>query len=393
MITSRSLVLATSAAGLLAALGACGDDTSSSGSGGASASSGDASSSGETTSAASTSAASTATAAGTGGGPGVGGAGGTGSGGEGGEGGATCTPDEDFAVLETPPGLLSETGLYEAGTLDVDPRLRGYTPEFQLWSDGLDKSRWVYLPPCETIDTTDLDHWDFPVGARFYKEFRLGDARIETRVIHRFGPGPDDWWYAAYHWASETDAVHVPAGVVDANGTTHDIPAQEQCVGCHGYLPEVVLGFNTIELAHEDAGDGELELDELIEAGKLSAPPDFDIAIPAADPTERQALGYLHANCGYCHAEGGVFLATPMDMRLSVFDADREDTGVFRTAVDVPTDTFMTGGVTHRINPGDPATSCVNYRMGTRPGMPPFGTEEVDDDAKANMDAWVTDLD
>lgn len=379
---------------LIAAAAACGDDSGSGGGGGTAASSG-ATTASTTAGPGSTAVASASASAGGGEAPGSGGAGGGTGGAGGGTGGSACTPDPDYPILAEPPELLSETGLYVEGTLDVDPRVRGYTPEFPLWSDGLDKSRWVYLPDCGTIDTSDLDHWQFPVGTRFYKEFRVGDVRVETRVIVRVDdqdPLVEDWWFAAYHWTSEGDAVHVPEGVIDANGT-HDIPPETQCKGCHGFLPERILGFGAIELAHDGAGIEEIDLDTLVDEGLLSDPPEIEIAIPAATPTERAALGYLHANCGHCHNETGQAFQEPFHMRLSVFDANREDTGVFQTAIGVPTELFVSvPEVDNRITAGDPASSCVNYRMGVRPGMPPYATEVVDDDAKTIMDAWVTEL-
>ena len=109
------------------------------------------------------------------------------------------------------PEKLSETPLYaDIGAKTVHPALRHYTPEYQLWSDGADKERWVYVPECSSVDTSDMDNWDVPVGTRFFKEFSLDGKRIETRIISRISDGPRDFAYASYLWnASETEATRV----------------------------------------------------------------------------------------------------------------------------------------------------------------------------------------
>lgn len=326
-----------------------------------------------------------------GGGSGSGTAGGGGAVGTGGGGGTAC--DDVIPPQPEPPELLSETGLYSnIADRTIDPRVQAFSPEFKLWSDGAEKSRWVYLPACTTIDITDMDHWQLPVGARLFKDFVVNGQLLETRVIHRYGPNVTDWWMTSYAWEPEGgDAVRSPDGVFNAGGTQHDIPSEGACVTCHDHLEERALGFSAIQLAWAGEGNGGATLDTLEAEGWLSAEPPA-IVIPAADEVERQAMGYLHANCGNCHNEDGLFFPTPFDMRLSVFDATREDTGVLRTAVDVETDSFGGGGVTHRILSGDPTLSCVSYRMGNAPRMPPLGTEVVDATGKAAVDAWISSL-
>ena len=90
------------------------------------------------------------------------------------------------------PQLLSETGLYSnISTKDIHPAMQFYTPRYQLWSDGADKSRWIYIPECGRINTANMNDWDFPVGTRFFKEFSIDGVRVETRIIERLGVGPE----------------------------------------------------------------------------------------------------------------------------------------------------------------------------------------------------------
>src|SRR5262245_7866666 len=69
------------------------------------------------------------------------------------------------------PQRLSETGLFaDIGRETLAPGVVAYAPRFQLWSDGAEKRRWLWLPPGTRIDTSDMDSWVFPVGTKLWKE-------------------------------------------------------------------------------------------------------------------------------------------------------------------------------------------------------------------------------
>jgi hypothetical protein len=291
--------------------------------------------------------------------------------------------------------MLSATGLYANTALKtLSPSVVPFSVRHPLWSDGAEKARFVELPPCSTIDTTDMDRWSVPVGTKFWKEFSVSGKRVETRLLHRFGPELGDFVFVAYQWDdTESDATSVPNGVEDANGTTHDIPAVWECLTCHTRLPERVLGFSAIQLSHTGAG---WTMSSLSAAQKLSVPQPAGYRIPG-NGTERAALGYLHGNCGHCHnaTVWGETFQTPYDLRVGVGDTEVEDVGAYRTAVGVPVETFFAPGVTMRIAPGAPWSSCVFYRMNQRGNgeqMPPFGTEEVDPDGLAAVEKWILSL-
>ena len=106
-------------------------------------------------------------------------------------------------------------------------------------------------------------------------------------------------------WNEEqTEAFKVSAeGMIDVLGTQHDIPSWKQCVECHGSAeqgggrPSRGLGFSAIMLSEVTEG---LSLQELVEQNILSAEPEGPVFIPG-DEISRDALGYLHINCGTCH--------------------------------------------------------------------------------------------
>ena len=172
----------------------------------------------------------------------------------------------------SPPALLSQTGLYVDGRGgQAAPANRYFTPQYPLWTDGLQKRRWVYLPPDAASDVTDEHAWDYPVGTRFWREFSLGSRPVETRLL----------WKAS---AAGTDAVLAPDGgvrnVIDvAPGRRHSIPSRTDCTTCHGSANTRPLGFNALQLSTdrdpnalhaEPLQPGMLTLQTLEEEGLLS---------------------------------------------------------------------------------------------------------------------------
>jgi len=299
------------------------------------------------------------------------------------------------------PERLSETILYSDATQKtVHSALAHYVPRYQLWSDGEDKSRWIYLPECDVIQTDDQNDWSFPVGTRFFKEFRRDGRRIETRLIQRIGPGPRDFAYASYQWNDEeTDAVRVgEAGVINAGGTGHDIPSKQQCLQCHGShargggRPSRGLGFSALQLAHD--GDG-VTLKQLKSKARLSHDVPETIPIPG-DAVDQAALGYLHANCGGCHNPSKDGLPqTDLNFWLEIGQTEVQETGAWKTAVNQSTRTFTDQHVHARIVPGNAAHSSVYYRMvqrGNLAQMPPIGSRQVDPSGTESVRAWIESM-
>ena len=53
-----------------------------------------------------------------------------------------------------------------------------YEPQYQAYSDGADKKRWIYFPPGQQMITKDLDNWIFSKGTVIFKEFLVGGKKI-----------------------------------------------------------------------------------------------------------------------------------------------------------------------------------------------------------------------
>ena len=87
-------------------------------------------------------------------------------------------PSSPPAQLSAVPARLTETGLYADLRADaLAPGVLPYRPQFELWSDGASKRRWISLPPGTRIDTSDMDSWQFPEGTKLWKEFSRDNVR------------------------------------------------------------------------------------------------------------------------------------------------------------------------------------------------------------------------
>ena len=276
-----------------------------------------------------------------------------------------------------PAQLLSQTCLYtDIERQAISPQLRRFTPNYQLWSDGAHKTRWIYLPPGSQIDTSDPDHWRFPIGTQIFKEFRqlpTADAaentgaaekreeiRVETRHLTKISNsrGYLAWSIATYAWqADQDDAQLLLKGAQQVLGTQHNIPTKKDCITCHKGNRDFILGFEALQLSDAQApyafghgpkrltkdprGMSEWTLQSLLEQKRLSHP----IAQPTlpGNKIEQQALGYMHANCGNCHNPRGHAAerdAKHLKLRHLLKMHRLEDTDVYRTAVNQPTQNF-----------------------------------------------------
>jgi cytochrome c553 len=310
------------------------------------------------------------------------------------------------------PARLADTGLYAGGRVGViDARNRPFAPQYPLWTDGARKARWIYLPPGGTIDTSDPDEWDFPVGTRFWKEFAFGGRRVETRMLWK--ASPTAWVAAAYAWnADGTDAVLVPEGVPDAvevaPGRRHRIPSATDCLACHGATLTRPLGFTALQLSPDrdpDAIHGEpllpgmVTLNTLADEGLLSPQRVDLIARPPRIQTShaqtRTVLGYLAGNCGACHSRDADVPAVAPFLRTRDLLADGD---AVARALAARLTTWQAPGReegTRLIDTGTPQASAILRRMRSRQPssqMPPLGTVLRDDAAVEAVARWIDEV-
>lgn len=319
---------------------------------------------------------------------------------------ADAAPDA-VPTPDAAPMTLSRTGLYaDITTRTLAPGVRPFAPRWPLWSDEATKQRWIWLPPGARIDTSDPDFWSFPQGTRLWKEFVRDGRRIETRYLEKVGPTDAwaDWFAVSFQWApGELDATAVPAGVIDPVGPD-DIPSRSECRQCHNdaRVPSVVIGFAALQLDVPASDPEVLTLAALVAEDRLTAPPTDPVAgtyVPLpADDLAREALGYLHANCGNCHSARSevhqqVSLILRQDLARLRTATTWSSTLPYLTTVGVPPQHAI-GSATAIIEPGAPATSALHLRLTTTGGqrMPPLGRETVDPLGAEAVRAWIAAL-
>jgi hypothetical protein len=307
------------------------------------------------------------------------------------------------------PMTLADTGLCRnVGCTQVSPDVHEYVPRFPLWADTATKRRWMYLPPGTKIDTTDPDHWVFPVGTRFWKEFTRDSVRVETRYIAKVladENAPGAWFYISFAWNQAQDATTaVTSGAMNVNGTMHDIPSRSDCRDCHENLnPGRILGFQAIQLDATDP-NGLLDLDRIDAMGWLTTSPPAKVSgahypFPAGTQAQLDALGYLHANCGHCHNPSSRFHdTTPIVLRLDTTKlATLTGTPTYTTTTNVNGMPFDENGTTYTkiVIPEDPDHSIMNVRVNsTIPmhHMPKLGSEMTDPRAMSLVLGWINSL-
>ncbi|MFO1208118.1 MAG: hypothetical protein U1E40_02730 [Amaricoccus sp.] len=318
------------------------------------------------------------------------------------------------AAASEPPATLRDTGLYaDFAARVVDPRNLAFAPQYPLWTDGATKRRWISLPPGTAIDASDPENWVFPAGTRLWKEFAFGGRPVETRMIERLADG--SWRYAAYAWSADGSAATLaPAAGLRASydlggGRWHAIPSVGDCKVCHEGRPSPIIGFSLLQLSPDRDPNAPyadpppapgVDLPYLVRAGLLTGLPqallDHPPRIEAASPAERAALGYLHGNCGQCHASDGKL--ANIGLYLRHMNADPVEDAVAST-VDRPVKAPAPGQTPDsrfRVEPGHPERSVLFERMASRwaaAQMPPLGTELVDEDALGLVRQWIDGLD
>ncbi|MFO0691188.1 MAG: PQQ-dependent sugar dehydrogenase [Myxococcota bacterium] len=314
-------------------------------------------------------------------------------------------PPSGGGAVDTIPTDLADTGCVDP--LDPKQPASGLVPygiQAPFWSDGAVKDRHLAIPDGTTIDVGPLvgnagGDFTFPNGTVILKNFRLNNQLIETRLLMRH---PDGIWAGyTYEWNdAQTAATRVVGGKTrSVQGQTWIYPSEGACLQCHTAAAGFALGPEIPQLngplLYPTTGRTANQLDTLAGVGLLSAPlPAPSASLPAlVDPTDTNApLGdraraWLHTNCSQCHRPSG---PTPssMDLRFSTALA-----GTNACNADPQAGSF---GIANAkiIAPGDAARSILIYRANHRDasGMPPIGSNRVDNAGVALLSSWVASL-
>lgn len=317
--------------------------------------------------------------------------------------GATQAPDLDAILADNPARTLSEYGLFadQEGRTPSEGVI-AYDLINPLFSDHTDKYRYVFLPEGTSVDYTDVDVLDFPVGSVLVKTFAYGERYLETRLlIHK----TDGWEAVPYVWnEAQTEATYAPVGArieiaadlaaPGAPAFTYAVPNKNQCKTCHQTGDAVSpIGPKIRNLNHE----GPYGLNQIVDwsaRGLLSgAPENAAVMAKAFDPSESltdQARAYLDINCAHCHKATGSASNSGLWLEWEIEDAVKWGIGKHPTAAG-----RGSGDALVVIDPGQPDQSILTYRMASdEPGvaMPELGRALVHEEGVALIEAWISEM-
>ncbi|MCJ8339654.1 MAG: hypothetical protein MJK10_14385 [Pseudomonadales bacterium] len=322
------------------------------------------------------------------------------------------------STLTSAPEQLSQSCLYTDTSLQqISAQLKKFTPNYQLWSDGSNKSRWIYLPANTQINSENPDRWIFPVGTQIFKEFRqiTNDAhreiKVETRHLQKVktGHGFDSWIISTYLWNKQQTDAYLSDAKSNVLNTDHDIPSKQDCIDCHKGNIDFILGFEAIQLSDKQGRlafghgpkrkDNEWTLKSLIAKQLLTHP--IKMPVLPGTPLEQKALGYLHANCGNCHNKLGHAAdqeAEHLKFRHELAFDTLAKTDVYKSAVNQKTHNFtavpyiILGAQSDELALYQSALYLRMNSLDENYRMPMLATEKVDYQAMSLMHQWLLTL-
>lgn len=280
----------------------------------------------------------------------------------------------------------------------VYPEYLSFTPRFPLYTDGMDKKRWIYIPKGKLVDTTDVDNWNFPKGTILFKEFSTKGLILETRVMYKIASGMSikNWKWATYQWnKKQNEAQRVDRGVRQVLGTIHNIPANRQCFACHRGSKDMVLGFAAIQLSNTDPNSPTKQsyLKTLIDKQLITSNIKPFYKVPARNEQERKALGYLHGNCSHCHSKDHPMGGLGMHLKLKANTKTSNEHEAIKTTINVPTRGFYL--TDFRVNPNNIQDSALYIRLNSIQSgiqMAPIGKSTIDHQGVKVLKDWIESL-
>lgn len=321
--------------------------------------------------------------------------------------GAAPVPHIQSALLLTTDALrLADYGLFDASGQPA-PGLQPYTLNTPLFSDGAEKSRYVWIPPGTTAQYRPSGALAFPVGTVLVKRFAFpADLRqptralrgVETRLLIHRPAG----WVALSYVEQDGGAVlkragaKVPVQFIDTRGQPqaieYAVPNQNQCKTCHQAGEAITpIGPTAGNLNGGLRHDGPNQLITWAASGRLAPLP---AVVPrlarwddSAEPLDSRARAYLAVNCGHCHNRAG--FASNSGLYLNPEETDPAHLGVLKRPVAAGRGS---GGYEFSILPGQPEKSILLHRMISAEAgimMPQFGRTLAHEDGIALIREWI----
>jgi uncharacterized repeat protein (TIGR03806 family) len=316
--------------------------------------------------------------------------------------GAAPAPKVNADLLRTTDApRLADYGLFDAASRPA-PGVQRYTLNTPLFSDGAEKSRYVWLPPGTAAEYRASGALAFPIGTVLVKRFAFPvDARqpgrnltpIETRLLIHRPAG----WVALSYVEEGGEAVLKRAGkrvavtTTDAAGRPltidYAVPNQNQCKTCH----QSGEAITPIGPTAANLNDGR-QLLQWQASGRLMNLPAAGVPRlarwdDAAAPLDARARAYLAVNCGHCHNRAG--FASNSGLWLDPDEREPAHLGINKRPVAAGRGS---GGLEFSILPGQPDKSILLHRMlSSEPGvmMPQFGRSLIHAEGVALLRQWI----
>jgi uncharacterized repeat protein (TIGR03806 family) len=353
-------------------------------------------------------------------------AGGGGTGASGGMGGSAGMGGTGGTIPGVPE-KLSGWGLFADISKQVPAEgVVPYDVTSPLFSDYAVKPRFVSVPEGKTIQYSNTERWQSPVGTIYVKTFAypvdardpdLGLQLIETRLLVHEESGWKVHTYAYGDDPSDADRLTTGANLsvswIDIAGTprtieSYRIPSNGECRKCHNAVPNTrTLGPSTGMLNMDnDYGEGPVnQIDHFVSLGWLApTPPPEDERLTYARPFDPESgadvhertRAYFSSNCSHCHAPDGE--AAEHQLFLDYASMDPVTGNPFNWGVcKRPTAASRTEcKLTFDVVPLDPNNSLLLCRVeSTDPVemMPPVGRTVTHTEAVELIRAWIDGLD
>ncbi len=312
----------------------------------------------------------------------------------------------DEAVLSVKyPKALSEYGFHDDSKIGFTPHktLIEYDLDVPLFSDYIEKSRYIYIPEGKSAQAKGNGLIDFPVGSAIIKNFGYmqdGEMRfIETRLLLR---REAEWLALPYMWnETQDDAVLKLAGArlsisfTDPNAMQRTIdyavPNKNQCKECHGVddgISNKVMPIGPkIRTLKQSTIDALLNANALDINGQAKFAP-WD---KGDNLLEKNARNYLDINCAHCHNPRGS--ASNSGLFLDYEQSSPVSYGIYKRPVAAGRGS---GGLEYAIKPGHANESIIIHRMKSNDAgvaMPQLGRSIVHHEGVALISNWIDQMD
>ncbi len=296
-----------------------------------------------------------------------------------------------------------------------------FKPSSELFTDYSEKSRFVFVPPGESILFDGPSQFDFPNGtvlAKTFQQYILNSSGkptlrpLETRLLIK---RQNVWVPLNYIWDGQGKKAKLKYGgevismKISPQGTgkpvniDYHVPNLRQCASCHSVNDQILpLGFKGKFLNWNFKGVTSVDhsnlLDQMQKRSLIKGLP-ADLSTVDSVPSwteakltkENRVKAYLDINCAHCHNPQGNARNTGLFLSYEV-PANSRAYGICKTPVAAG---IGSGGHKFAIQPSSAKNSVLIYRMTQSHlavKMPQLGRSAVHEQAVDLISQWINEM-